>query len=212
MSQSHGLGTVRYKDPKSFEDEAYIRGGKSDIFSLVVILWEISSGKVSCASRTDDRVVVYRLRGFRDDPFPGTPEEYEKLYMECWDEDPDERPFCENVYKRLKMLQYCDALDDFNKLLEIEPSNAHVLSRRGSIYQNLERYDDALVDFNKSLEIEPNNEYSLSRRGSVYLDLKQYNDALILSDINQSLEIEQNDAWALNLRGSVYCNLKQYDD
>ncbi|CAG8580605.1 4171_t:CDS:2 [Paraglomus occultum] len=45
---------------------------------------------------------MYRLEGARDPPFPGTPEDYINLYSECWDEDPDKRPSCANVYERLK--------------------------------------------------------------------------------------------------------------
>ncbi|CAG8472522.1 2176_t:CDS:2 [Paraglomus occultum] len=76
MSKSHGDGAPAYKDPASLRNSSYKGGNKSDMFSLGVILWEISSGKVPCGERikvTD--IIVYRLNGFRDSPFPGTPEE-----------------------------------------------------------------------------------------------------------------------------------------
>ncbi|CAG8476553.1 2218_t:CDS:2 [Paraglomus occultum] len=95
MSPSNGLGTLAYKDPASFNDdnESCEHGKESDIFSLGVILWEISSGKMPCdGHREHATIVMYRLNGSRDNPFPGTPEEYIKLYSECWDEDPNKRP------------------------------------------------------------------------------------------------------------------------
>ena len=48
VSTSRGEGSTAYIDPVTFENESYKRGIKSDIFSLGVILWEISSGKSPC--------------------------------------------------------------------------------------------------------------------------------------------------------------------
>ncbi|CAG8455550.1 10106_t:CDS:2, partial [Paraglomus occultum] len=78
MSQSHGYGNSAYKDPASFDSTK--RGKESDIFSLGVILWEISSGKIPCEGRAkESAIILCRLKGFRDAPFPGTPNEYIKL-------------------------------------------------------------------------------------------------------------------------------------
>ncbi|CAG8600082.1 2639_t:CDS:2, partial [Paraglomus occultum] len=93
MSKSHGDGAPAYKDPASLRNSSYKRGKKSDMFSLGVILWEISSGKVPCGEHIEvANIIVYRLNGSRDLPFPGTPKEYVNLYSECWDEDPNQRP------------------------------------------------------------------------------------------------------------------------
>ncbi|CAG8571799.1 2145_t:CDS:2, partial [Paraglomus occultum] len=122
MSPSHGLGTLAYKDPATFNIEAFElygrtlsghlmknknkkRGKESDMFGLGVILWEISSGRVPCEGLTDGvAIIMYRREGLRDAPIPGTPNEYINLYSECWDGIPNKRPSCENVYKRLKRL------------------------------------------------------------------------------------------------------------
>jgi len=170
MSKSHGYGTPAYKDPVSLKNSSYKRGKKSDIFSLGVILWEISSGQMPCEGRTEIApIIVYRLEGSRDPPFSGTPEEYVNLYSECWNEDPSKRPFCENVYKQL---MYCDELNDLNRALEIEPNNTYALSKRGAVYLNLKQYDNALINLNRTLDIKPNDTYALSRRGAAYLGLK----------------------------------------
>src|SRR6185312_17063261 len=96
---------MAYIDPLSFKDKSYRRGKKSDIFSLGVILWEISSGKIPCEGATTNyEVLLYRLNGSRDSAFPGTSKYYINLYSKCWDENPDKRPACEKVSEILKSL------------------------------------------------------------------------------------------------------------
>ncbi|CAG8581256.1 428_t:CDS:2, partial [Paraglomus occultum] len=104
MTKSRGKGNVAYIDPMSFSGH-YKRGKKSDIFSLGVLLWEISSGRIPCYGHWHtSKVILFRLEGGRDPPFPETPEAYVTLYSECWGENPDKRPLCENVYERLVCL------------------------------------------------------------------------------------------------------------
>src|SRR5438128_9905521 len=106
MSTSKSEGREAYKDPLSFTDPSYRRGKKSDVFSLGVILWEISSGKLPCKGFTMIAdIVIFRLNGSRDEPVPGTPEKYIELYSECWDKDPDKRPSCEEIYKTLEFFR-----------------------------------------------------------------------------------------------------------
>src|SRR6185312_15649750 len=81
-------GIYTYIDPKYFYDDHIILDKKSDIFSFGVILWEISSRKRPCNELESlDDVKAYRLKGSRDTPYPGTPEDYIKLYSDCWDDD-----------------------------------------------------------------------------------------------------------------------------
>src|SRR5438128_10899914 len=97
---------MAYMDPLLFTKTSHKHGKKSDFFSLGVILWEISSGKLPCKGlMTTEYIVIFRLNGSRDGPVSGTPKKYIELYSECWGEDPDKRPPCEEVYKRLKLLE-----------------------------------------------------------------------------------------------------------
>ena len=55
-------GTHAYLDPKCFNDNDSKRDEKSDIFSLGVILWEISSREYPCREfNTDFDIRIYRL-------------------------------------------------------------------------------------------------------------------------------------------------------
>ena len=97
-------GKAAYMDPLSLKNESYSRGPKSDIFSLGVLLWEISSGEMPFKGCRETEIELLRFQGVRHDPVVGTPEGYIALYTECWDEMPDNRPSSEEVHRRLSFL------------------------------------------------------------------------------------------------------------
>src|SRR6185369_11809124 len=126
ISSSIGTGAAPYKDPQSFTDQEYRFKKESDIFSLGVVLWEISSQKEPCEGCTYSYQVACRRRdGYRDPRAPGTPEAYFELYSECWDNIPEQRPNVEQVYERLESLlknESQNLLDDTSVFLnEPEP-------------------------------------------------------------------------------------------
>ena len=63
-------------DPKKFNDsQSYSLNEKSDVYSVGVLLWEISSGQPPFGNT--EYVVS---KGQREKIVPGTPEDYAKLY------------------------------------------------------------------------------------------------------------------------------------
>ncbi|KAF0488000.1 kinase-like protein [Gigaspora margarita] len=85
-------GMPAYMDPLCFKDLKYDK--KSDIFSLGVILWEISSGQPPFKLLTSPEIFwnMQVLNEFRETPAENTPLQYIKLYKKCWDKDPNIRP------------------------------------------------------------------------------------------------------------------------
>ncbi|EXX61269.1 Skt5p [Rhizophagus irregularis DAOM 197198w] len=68
---------------------------KSDIYSIGVLFWEISSGQPPFYVEDEEYdigLAVEILQGLRETVVPDTPEEYIKIYTECWDGEPDNRP------------------------------------------------------------------------------------------------------------------------
>lgn len=142
MSTSHGNGHTAYIDPSSFKFDSYRRGKKSDIFSLGVLLWEVSSGKKPCNECTKSHeIVIYRMKGFRDNPVPGVPEEYVKLYEQCWDEDPEKRPTSEQVHNTLIEQYGPESNDDDNAVTsrEVRPRRNGRLKRLVNFIIRLKR-------------------------------------------------------------------------
>ena len=72
---------IPYYDPQLFKGQKANK--KSDVYSVGVLLWEISSGKVPFDSYDDSipAVTLYKIsEGKRESPVPGTPVDYINIY------------------------------------------------------------------------------------------------------------------------------------
>ncbi|CAB4414800.1 unnamed protein product [Rhizophagus irregularis] len=103
--QSKLFGVVPYVDPKSFSRRSnnnnqstqimFSLNEKSDIYSIGVLFWEISSGQPPFYVEDEEYDVglaVEISQGLRETVAPDTPEEYVKIYTKCWNGEPDNRP------------------------------------------------------------------------------------------------------------------------
>ncbi|GES80260.1 kinase-like domain-containing protein [Rhizophagus clarus] len=98
---------VEYVEPQCLKNIEYKKDKKSDIYSLGVLLWEISSGFPPFSGFSKDILYGYIKDGHREEPIEGAPIKYQKLYQECWDDEPKSRPDIEKVYEILKTDEYC---------------------------------------------------------------------------------------------------------
>ncbi len=90
--QSKLFGMVPYVDPKSFNrrrnstsntTQTYSLNEKSDVYSIGVLLWEISSGQPPFyveGEQYDVGLVLDISQGLRETIVPDTPEDYVKIY------------------------------------------------------------------------------------------------------------------------------------
>src|ERR1700722_5846131 len=101
-SMANGMGMVEYIDPQRFKIGNYKKDKKSDVYSLGVLFWEITSGRPPFLNL--DRIsLCYNIsNNLREVPIEGTPLEYQMLYQKCWDGDPKLRPDIYQVYDQLK--------------------------------------------------------------------------------------------------------------
>ncbi|PKY58339.1 kinase-like protein, partial [Rhizophagus irregularis] len=66
---------------------------KSDIYSIAMLMWEISSGQPPFNNYEHDYDLAMNIvNGIRPKIVPGTPLEYKNLMKQCWDADPSKRP------------------------------------------------------------------------------------------------------------------------
>ena len=82
-TQSDLFGVVPYIDPKKFSKSSYSLNKKSDVYSIGVLLWEISNGQPPFyveGEPYDVSLVVQIIQGLRETPVLNTPDDYVKLY------------------------------------------------------------------------------------------------------------------------------------
>ncbi|POG62253.1 kinase-like domain-containing protein [Rhizophagus irregularis DAOM 181602=DAOM 197198] len=59
---------------------------KSDIYSIAILMWEISSGQPPFINYDHDYdLAMHIVNGIRPKIVPGTPSEYKNLMKQCWD-------------------------------------------------------------------------------------------------------------------------------
>ncbi|PKC67657.1 kinase-like protein [Rhizophagus irregularis] len=109
VQSSKLFGVIPYVDPKRLMDQKYKLNELSDVYSVGVLLWEISSGKQPFCSEGEayDIGLAFEIsQGSREEPIPDTPEAYVTLYTECWDKEPIFRPTMNEVVDQLGAIMY----------------------------------------------------------------------------------------------------------
>ncbi|KAF0504367.1 kinase-like protein [Gigaspora margarita] len=100
---------IQYTDPQYLKHhETYKLNKSSDIYSIGVLLWEISSGIIPFKSELSYgfNLLSAIIYGKRESPIPGTPKKYVKLYTECWRYNSNLRPTIQHVFKELNNIHY----------------------------------------------------------------------------------------------------------
>ncbi|GBB87968.1 hypothetical protein RclHR1_14480001 [Rhizophagus clarus] len=105
-SLANTKGMIEYTEPQCFKSAKYKKNKKSDIYSLGALLWEISSGKRLFPDYSQN-ILPFHIgySKLREEPIDGTPKEYQQLYQECWNDEPNLRPDIEKVYETLSQIK-----------------------------------------------------------------------------------------------------------
>ena len=82
-STSKILGVIPYIDPKKFDQcQNYKLNKKSDVYSIGVLMWQISSGRKPFSYYNYDASLILSIvNGKREDIVDNTPIEYSNLYI-----------------------------------------------------------------------------------------------------------------------------------
>lgn len=86
------VGVASFLAPERFPTKRPIYTAACDIYSLGVIFWHISSGRIPFAKRLREAALLKELMdGHREQIVPGTPKEYRDMLVRCWDVNPAKR-------------------------------------------------------------------------------------------------------------------------
>ncbi|CAB4379568.1 unnamed protein product [Rhizophagus irregularis] len=104
-TRSKLLGMTPYIDPKVLLNNNLKLNKKSDVYSIGVLLWEISSGYPPFHYEPNKVTLIYEIsQNRREEIIPNTPYDYSNLYTECWNGEPNNRPNIDEVVNRLKFI------------------------------------------------------------------------------------------------------------
>jgi len=78
----------------------------SDIYSIAMLMWEISSGQPPFINFEHDCDLALKIiNGMRPKAIPGTPLKYKQLMEQCWDADPKERPDIDHLSDEIEEMR-----------------------------------------------------------------------------------------------------------
>jgi len=103
-----------------------------------------------------------------------------------------------------------DAIECFDKAIEINPLFELPWANKARIYFNLKRYEEALECVNKTLDIHPKWAEALKLKGMILINLKRNEEALECLEKAINLIPEDGDAW--DNKGRALFNLKKYGE
>ncbi|GBB83818.1 hypothetical protein RclHR1_10490002 [Rhizophagus clarus] len=150
------FGIIPYIDPKRFETDNKIRyklNKKSDIYSLGVLMWQISSGsKPFCTEDYNAGLALKIFDGKREEIIEGTPQEYSNLYKECWKHEHSERPDIYEIFETLKTIINPETATINPETSNIKEDHCSIITKKMVEKNNLELSEN--IDVNRDLEIE----------------------------------------------------------
>ncbi|KAF9359804.1 hypothetical protein BGX34_008125 [Mortierella sp. NVP85] len=91
--------------PERFPAQRPVYTAACDIYSLGMIFWHVSSGRIPFASQMSGSALINELmNGLREKIVPRTPREFQNLIVKCWDAQPFRRPKIDVVNRILQTL------------------------------------------------------------------------------------------------------------
>ncbi|RHZ85624.1 hypothetical protein Glove_63g55 [Diversispora epigaea] len=96
-------GVLPYIAPEVMNINQYTQA--SDIYSVGIIMWVISTGKIPFEGELyDPELAIAIFNGYRPKVHKGTPQCYVELMEKCWHNNPTKRPSAETIYYTLDEL------------------------------------------------------------------------------------------------------------
>ncbi|RHZ89440.1 hypothetical protein Glove_14g34 [Diversispora epigaea] len=101
ISSSRAYGVLPYIAPEVLDKHQYTKA--SDIYSVGIIMWIISTGKIPFGDRRyGSELAVDIFNGLRPKINKDTPQCYVELMEKCWHKDPTKRPNVEMIFDTLE--------------------------------------------------------------------------------------------------------------
>lgn len=94
------------------------------------------------------------------------------------------------------------ALADFNKIIELDPTNPKAYGNRAAIYHSLKQWERCLADANEAIRLNPQLPLLFLARANCYLGAQKAQRAI--EDVDEAIRLDPKLAVAYYYRGYVY--------
>merc|ERR1719281_1438413 len=81
-----------------------------------------------------------------------------------------------NQFRKLNRFE--EALQSYDRTIEIQPDHAQAFNNRGRVLEELNRFEEALQSYDRTIEIQPNHAQAFNNRGIVLKKLNRFEEAL----------------------------------
>ena len=122
---------------------------------------------------------------------------------------PDAEDYCNRGWAyHTECCRYQEAINDYNKAIELNPKYERAYNNRGNSYYELGNTQQSIEDYSKAIELDPQHTCSYYNRGLAYDKLGNYQEAI--KDFSKEIELSPQNEYAYYYRGSAYGNLGNY--
>ena len=113
-----------------------------------------------------------------------------------------------SAYENLKNREYTKSIEDYDKAIELDSTDAELYNMRGIAKSDFLMYDEALADYEKAIELDSNVAVYYMNRGYA---LWRLGDPLgALDDINRSYSLDSLEVYIYLSRGILFLETKKY--
>jgi tetratricopeptide (TPR) repeat protein len=101
--------------------------------------------------------------------------------------------------------RWSEALNAYDKAIELNPNDASAYNNRGLAYDNLDKNDLAIANYKKAIELNPKYGDAFNNLGKTFIKLGDYQRATLYYD--RAIELNRKDADAYYNRGYAFSKL-----
>ncbi|RIA89507.1 kinase-like domain-containing protein [Glomus cerebriforme] len=119
----------------------------SDIYSVAMLMWEISSGQPPFMNYDYDYDLAMNIiNGIRPRIVPETPSEYESLMKQCWDADPLKRPDIRTLRNKIREINRLYQ-NESNELTQLKVNSKSEVNKQNTNYTSSRLFTSKVHQF-----------------------------------------------------------------
>ncbi|HRI80286.1 MAG TPA: tetratricopeptide repeat protein [Cyclobacteriaceae bacterium] len=115
-------------------------------------------------------------------------------------------PLAERAYQKLQKNDLKGALEDYDEVVKLEPSDEENYINRGLVKERMKDFSGAMKDFSKAIEINEKNERAWLSHGNIMSKTKKWDTAI--EDYSMAVTLDPEYGLAFFNRAMAYQNVK----